>query len=204
MPRTAPRPIWVVRNGARAGSTYKIPPRARVTAGPPRVKPSPPRPITNTTYYSYTTIAQAQAYHQQLPVASDHLEALVCCQLRQDKNSDRERMLVVNALKRATKNVEKTPYITGSQCSYYAYVNGGGGRILAEITQLQKASEDQAVKLDSLKKKYSAKLEASGKELSAKLEALEKELSNRAESAATMKPIQEVGISIHKRFFIIT
>ncbi|KAG0127470.1 hypothetical protein HOY82DRAFT_77815 [Tuber indicum] len=138
----------------------------------------------------YTTIVQAQAYHHRPPVASDHLEALVSCQLRQDKNPDRERMLVVNALKRATKNVEKKLYITGSQSSYYAYANGGGGRILAEITKLRKASEDQAVKLDSLKKEYSAKLEAS-----------EKKLSSIVEWAATMKPIQGVGISIRKRFF---
>src|SRR5205807_10593361 len=94
------------------------------------------------------------------------------------------------ALKRATKNVEKKLYITGSQSPYYAYANSRGGRILAEITQLRKVSEDQAARLDSLKKEFSAKLEAS-----------EKEQARIAEWATTMKPVQEVGISIRKRFF---
>jgi hypothetical protein len=45
---------WVgPRTGAGRGEGRKYAPRARVTAGPPRAKPAPPRPVTNTNCNQY-------------------------------------------------------------------------------------------------------------------------------------------------------
>ena len=138
----------------------------------------------------YATTGNAEAHHHQPPAASNYLEALVSCQVKRDKNPNHERMLVVNALKKATDNMEKTLRIIGPNCFYYAYANRRGGGILTEMTRLGKLSQEQAGKLDSLSKNHSEKLAA-----------LEQKIASIAEWNATMKPVQQVGISIRQRFF---
>ena len=133
----------------------------------------------------YATTAQAEAHHHQPPAVSDYLKTLISCQVRRYDNPGRERMLVINALKRATDNVEKTLHITGSN-NFYTYANRRGGGILTEMTQLRKVSDDQAGQLDSH---------------AARLESLEKQVASIAQWNATMKPMQEVGISIRQGFF---
>ena len=138
----------------------------------------------------YATTPQAEAHYHQPPAVSDYLKTLISCQVRRDDNPGRERMLVINALKRATDNVEKTLHITGSNSFYYTYSNRRGGGILTEMIRLRKVLEDQGAQLDSLRKNHAAKLES-----------LEKKVASISQWNATMKPMQEVGISIRQGFF---
>ena len=57
IPQTGPCKL-LVKNGSGGGTGTKYTPQARVAAGPPRAKPTPPHPITNARFQNKKAVME--------------------------------------------------------------------------------------------------------------------------------------------------